>query len=107
MATETKVAARRLLVVANEMCSGSALFEEIRRQTEEGAEVLVLAPALTDRLKFWLNDEALGRSAAEELLSRSFAACAREGLTVRGGVGDPILCRPSTMQFARSILTRS
>ena len=51
--------------------------------------MLVLAPALTPRLQFWLNDEALGRQAAEELLARSFAACAHEGLNVQGEVGDP------------------
>ena len=45
--------------------------------------------ALTPRLQFWLNDEALGRQAAEELLARSFAACAHEGLSVQGEVGDP------------------
>jgi hypothetical protein len=86
---ETSVDSRRLLVVANEACAGDALFAEIRNRTGEGAEVLVLAPALTPRLQFWLNDEALGRQAAEDLLSRSFAACEHEGLKVHGEVGDP------------------
>ena len=89
MAIDASVGARRLLVVANEACAGDALFAEIRKRTGEGAEVLVLAPALTPRLQFWLNDEALGRHAAEELLARSFAACAHEGLDVKGEVGDP------------------
>ena len=88
MATQTSVKARRLLVVANETCAGAALFAEIRNRTGAGAEVLVLAPALTPRLQFWLNDEALGRHAAEDLLARSFAACAHEGLHVQGEVGD-------------------
>ncbi len=88
MTIETSVESRRLLVVANEACAGDALFAEIRNRTGEGAEVLVLAPALTPRLQFWLNDEALGRQAAEDLLARSFAACAQEGLTVHGAVGD-------------------
>ena len=61
MAIETSAVSQRLLVVANEACAGDALFAEIHRRTGEGAEVLVLAPALTPRLQFWLNDEALGR----------------------------------------------
>ena len=89
MAIETGGESQRLLVVANEACAGDALFAEIRQRTGERAEVLVLAPALTERLRFWMNDEALGRAAAEDLLSRSFAACAHEGLKVRGEVGDP------------------
>ena len=78
----------RLLVVAHEACAGDALFAEIRRRTGEGSEVLVLAPGLTKRLQFWLNDEAIGRSAAETLLARSFAACENAGLAVRGEIGD-------------------
>ena len=89
MPMQTAVVSKRLLVVAHEACAGDALFAEIRERTGEGSEVLVLAPALTKRLQFWLNDEEVGRTAAETLLARSFAACEDEGLTVRGEIGDP------------------
>ena len=89
MRTQTAVVSKRLLVVAHEACAGDALFAEIHQRTDEGSEVLVLAPALTKRLQFWLNDEAVGRKAAETLLARSFAECEHEGLTVRGEIGDP------------------
>ena len=98
MPIHTAVISKRLLVVAHEACAGDALFAEIHRRTGEGSEVLVLAPALTKRLQFWVNDEAVGRTAAETLLARSVTACEHEGLTVPGGDPDPLQAIDDSVQ---------
>lgn len=58
---------RRLLVVANETIAAHQLFEMIRRRVAAApTEVLLVAPALTGRLQFWLSDEDAGDRAARE-----------------------------------------
>ena len=55
----------RLLVLADETCVGAELFETLRERADgPDADVLVVAPALTSRLRYWMSDEDLGIEAA-------------------------------------------
>ncbi|MEQ8832879.1 MAG: hypothetical protein RIB67_00380 [Miltoncostaeaceae bacterium] len=78
---------RRLLVLANETCSGSELMREIRERAD-GAEVLVVAPALVSRLHYWMSDEDEGIAAAGRRLERSVERCGAAGVATRGAIGD-------------------
>ncbi len=81
--------AARVLVIANETCTGSELFETIRERADgPGSEVLVVAPALTSRLRYWMSDEDSGIAAAEERLSISLERCGAAGVAARGALGD-------------------
>ena len=78
---------RRLLVIANESCTGEELLREIRERAD-GAEVLIVAPALVSRLAYWLSDEDGGMAAAGERLQASVERCAAGGVVAKGAVGD-------------------
>jgi len=88
--TTTRTQARhRLLVIANATCAGSDLFREIRERAGEGAtEVLVVAPALSSRLHYWVSDEDTGMREAQQRLATSVERCEAEGIPVRGALGD-------------------
>jgi hypothetical protein len=80
--------AKRILVVANETVAGRALRTEIVHRAAEGAEVLVVSPALNSPLRHWASDEDAARAEAQERLHESLACLADEGITARGEVGD-------------------
>jgi hypothetical protein len=80
---------RRILVLANETCAGEPLFEALRaRGGGRETEVLMVAPALTSRVRYWFSDEDRGLAEAEGRLKASLARCETAGLRVRGEVGD-------------------
>jgi hypothetical protein len=77
------------LVIADETCTGPELFREMRERAEgEGPEVLVVAPALTSRLRYWMSDEEAATKAASRRLAESLEHCASAGLTAGGALGD-------------------
>ena len=82
---------RRILVLANETCAGTAVCEEVRYRAGRGeSEVLVVAPALAgSRLGHWFssNIEA-ARESAQERLASSVAALTSAGLYAQGQLGD-------------------
>src|SRR4051794_15026603 len=81
---------RRILVVANETVAGKRLIDEVAACTRGGAaEVLVVAPALTPRIRFLVSDVSKARAAAEERLEASVATLRARGIDARGEVGDP------------------
>lgn len=81
--------ARRLLVLANESCAGSELFEAMRERADgPDSQVLVVAPALTSRLRYWMSDEDAGIAAAEQRLAASLERCGSAGIPARGALGD-------------------
>jgi hypothetical protein len=79
---------RRVLVVANETVAGRALRGEIVRRADEGANVLVVCPALNSPIRHWASDEDAARAEADRRLLDSLAALAAEGVHARGVVGD-------------------
>lgn len=85
----TRTRSPRVLVIANETCTGPELFAELRERTEgRDAEVLVVAPALTSRLRYWMSDEDPGIAEANERLATSVERCGAAGIAVRGALGD-------------------
>ncbi len=87
MTTALSGSRHRLLVVANTTCAGSELFREIRERVDE-TDVLIVAPALTSRLRYWMSDEDAGTVAAQRRLSASIEQCESAGVAVRGALGD-------------------
>ncbi|MGH2906514.1 MAG: hypothetical protein ACRDKI_07060 [Solirubrobacterales bacterium] len=78
----------RLLVIANETIAGSGLHRQIRDMLTEGGKVLVVAPALSSRLKYVFSDVDGPRAQAQERLDRSLELLAASGIRARGEVGD-------------------
>ena len=92
--------ARRVLAVVSEPVSGEALKKAIGEDKAEQAEVLVVAPALNSRWKFWTDDPdgAIGRADAvqEETVERM----EEEGIDAAGDTGesDPLLAIHDALQ---------
>ena len=80
---------RRILVIANETVTGTVLHQAIRfRAHNVSGEVLVVAPALTSRLRHWMSDVDTGRRAAESRLQACLERLAVAGIRARGEIGD-------------------
>jgi hypothetical protein len=80
---------RRLLVIANETCMGTELFEAMREGADgPDAEVLIVAPALISKLRYWMSDEDAGIEAAGRRLEASLERCGAAGVVARGALGD-------------------
>ncbi|WP_026911055.1 hypothetical protein [Patulibacter minatonensis] len=83
----------RLLVVANRTCPCPGLpgviLEHVREHAEDRpAEVHVVAPALTSKLRWALSDVDGALSAAEERLGIALMLLRDAGLPTTGEVGD-------------------
>jgi nucleotide-binding universal stress UspA family protein len=80
----------RVLVVANETVGGSVLRRQISDSVagRDGAEVLVVSPALNSPLKHWVSDDGDARVAAQRRLDESLARLSGDGLNARGTIGD-------------------
>jgi hypothetical protein len=80
---------RRILVVANETIEGPELLAAIRmRASGEGAEVLIVAPALNSSLRHWTSDDEQARRRAEARLRQCLERLRRVGVDAEGVVGD-------------------
>jgi nucleotide-binding universal stress UspA family protein len=80
----------RILVLANETLGGEALRREItHRMAGEDTEVYVVCPALNvSKIKHWVSDEDEARRQAQERLDDVIARLGRQGIHVRGDIGD-------------------
>jgi hypothetical protein len=79
----------RLLVVADEGCSGEALCRPLAGRLEGlRAEVLVVAPALDSATHYLDSDVDAGRKAAQARLVETVAAFEAAGIRARGEVGS-------------------
>jgi hypothetical protein len=86
---DSQAGPRRILVVANETVAGELLVDEIARRASEGRhEVLVIAPALTRRLRFLVSDIDGGLAQAQERVDESLDALRARGVQARGEVAD-------------------
>ena len=77
-------------MLANETLGGQALRREIAHRMAGGdAEVFVVCPALNvSKIKHWVSDEDEARREAQERLDEVVARLAREGVPVKGDIGD-------------------
>ena len=80
----------RLLVVANQTVGGRALLAEIgKRCAGRESEIFLVVPALTSsRLEYLAHDVDRAIAEARERLANALQGLEREGLRVRGEVGD-------------------
>jgi hypothetical protein len=76
----------RVLVIANETVDGTDLREML--SARGATEVLVVAPALSSRVRFWVSDVDPARARAAVRLARSLADLGGEGIEVAGSIGD-------------------
>lgn len=80
---------RRILVIANETVAGQALLQTIQdRLRDQVAEVLVVCPALTGRLRRWFSDVDAGVAKASQRLEVSLAELTMLGVAAEGQIGD-------------------
>jgi nucleotide-binding universal stress UspA family protein len=81
--------ARRVLVVANESADSDELQSQLHEHVvRTRAEVLVVAPVLSSRLRHWLSDEDAARGRAERRVVRCVERLRLAGLPAEGIVGD-------------------
>ena len=91
--------AKKILAVVSEPVSGQALKEAVGDSAED-AEVMVVAPALNDRFRFWTSDtdEAIAR--AEGVQQETVERMDEEGIDAAGDTGesDPLLAIHDVLQ---------
>jgi hypothetical protein len=79
----------RILVIANDSVDGHDLRAALEAHAGDSpAEVLVVAPALSSRLRFWVSDIDPARRRAEARLLRSLPGLGGEGIDVSASIGD-------------------
>ncbi len=79
----------RILVIADEGCSGEALCRPLVERTEgRPLEVLVVAPELVSAVRYLDSDVDAARGAAQARLADTVGALTAAGVTARGEVGS-------------------
>jgi GABA permease len=85
--------AKRILALTSEPIDAESLKSAVGAETAEDAEVLVIAPALNSKLRFWTGDmdKAIGR--ADQVQEESVERLAEECVDAAGDTGeaDPLL----------------
>ena len=79
---------RRILVIANETLGGGALHQTVAASAQDDGEVLVVVPALNDRLRHWLSDSGEACRRASERLLACLAALESADVDAEGMIGD-------------------
>lgn len=85
--------AKKILALTSEAIDAAALRSALGGGDLEGAEVLVVAPALTSKRRFLLADPDPGIERAEEIQEETVERLNEEGVDAAGGTGesDPLL----------------
>ncbi len=78
----------KILVVVNEAIDADALRSAVGKDAADGAEVLVIAPALNSKLRFWVSDPDAAIERAEEVAQESVERMDEEGIDAAGGTGE-------------------
>jgi hypothetical protein len=84
---------KKILVLASEPVSGEALRKAVGRESADDAEVLVVAPALNTRTRFWVSDPDPAIERADEVQADTVKRMEEEGVDAVGDTGesDPVL----------------
>jgi hypothetical protein len=84
---------KKILALVSEPVSGAALKKAVDGERAAGAEVLVVAPALNTRLRFWLSDPDSAIERAEEVQEETVERMDEDGIDAVGytGESDPML----------------
>jgi hypothetical protein len=84
---------KKILALTSEPIDADALKNAVGDEDAESAEVLVIAPALNSKLRFWTGDtdEAIAR--ADEVQEEAVERLSEEGVDAAGDTGesDPLL----------------
>ena len=85
--------AKKILALASEAVDGSALRSALGGDDLGGAEVLVVAPALSSKRRFLLADPDPGIERAEAVQEETVERLGEEGIDAAGATGesDPLL----------------
>jgi Universal stress protein family len=85
--------AKKILALVSEPVSGEALRKAVDGERAAGAEVLVVAPALNSRARFWISDPDPAIERAEEVQEETVERMDEEGIDAAGDTGesDPLL----------------
>jgi hypothetical protein len=79
---------RRILVLVNEGVAGDALHDAVELHAADDPEVVVVAPALVGRLRYWTSDDRQARRAADERLACCLDSLQASGVNARGHIGE-------------------
>src|SRR3954453_7236107 len=92
--------AKKILALVSEPVSGEALKSAMPPGEAEEAEVLVVAPALTSRTRFWLSDTDDAIRRADEVQQETVERMDEEGVDAAGDTGesDPLLALQDALQ---------
>jgi hypothetical protein len=90
---------RKILALVSEPVSGEALKSAVGSGAEE-AEVLVVAPALDSRMRFWTSDSDEAIARADQVQQETVERMDEEGLDAAGDTGesDPLLALQDALQ---------
>src|SRR5215217_4138199 len=91
---------KKILALVSEPVSGEALRNAIGFEKAKDAEVLVVAPALNSRTRFWLSDSDDAVRRAEEVQQETVERMEEEGIDAAGDTGesDPLLALQDALQ---------
>ena len=91
---------KKILAVVSEPVSADALKSAIGEQEAEGAEVMVVAPALASRTRFIFSDTDPAIERAEEVQEETVERLDEEGVDAAGDTGesDPLLAIQDALQ---------
>lgn len=78
----------KILAVVNEAIDADALRSAVGSDAADGAEVLVIAPALNSKLRFWVSDPDPAINRAQDVAQESVERMEEEGIDAAGGTGD-------------------
>ena len=83
---------KKIIALAAEPISADVLRSAVGREQADDAEVLVVAPALNDKVRFWISDPDPAIDRAREVADESAERMVEEGVDAVGdtGEGDPI-----------------
>lgn len=80
--------ADKVLALVSEAVSGEALKAAIGKDRAEDAEVLVVAPALNSRMRFWMSDPDPAIERAEAVQEETVERMDEDGVDAAGDTGE-------------------
>jgi hypothetical protein len=85
--------AKKILALTSEPIDAQALGSAVGRESAEAAEVLVIAPALNSKMRFWTSDSDEAIARADEVQEETVERLTEEGVDAVGDTGesDPLL----------------
>jgi len=80
----------RLLLIANRTCACPAVHDAVADLLRDHDEhhVLLVAPALTSRLAYWVSDVDPGRAEARGRVEQALTGLEQRGVRAMGAIGD-------------------